>query len=373
MKPNPYIRRMFAGANTSEGFVNFFGEILAANTNRVFIIKGGPGVGKSTFMKKTGQELLSKGYDLEYFHCSSDPDSLDALAVPQLKAAVMDGTSPHIMDPLYPGAVEELICFGNHWNDEVIVSNRKYIIECVEHGKWLFKTAYALLKEASIAYNQWKSNVFECLDKTKYQHKVNLFVNQLFRTLENGGNNSGTRHYFACAITPLGIRDHAAALFRQGMQIYPIYGEPGCGTREVMRRIAQIAQWQGYFTERFHCPIEPEELDMVLIPGLNAAVISICEPVRSSIPDVAEADLKEGLNLTDCLLSGTFFEKYRTAAADARERFTTLMEKAIKYIARAKAVHDELEGYYVPAVDFDKIEQLRCQVVQRILKYEWDN
>lgn len=55
MKPNPYIRRMFAGANTSEGFVNFFGEILAANTNRVFIIKGGPGVGKSTFMKKTGQ------------------------------------------------------------------------------------------------------------------------------------------------------------------------------------------------------------------------------------------------------------------------------------------------------------------------------
>ena len=130
--------------------------------------------------------------------------------------------------------------------------------------------------------------MFECLDKTKYQHKVNLFVNQLFRTLENGGNNSGTRHYFACAITPLGIRDHAAALFRQGMQIYPIYGEPGCGTRGSYEKNSTNSSVAGaIFTERFHCPLEPEEADMVLIPGLNAAVISIWEPVRSSIPDVS--------------------------------------------------------------------------------------
>ena len=93
MKQNPYVRHMFAGANTTEGFVSFFDEILKVNTNKVFIIKGGPGVGKSTFMKKISQDLLEKGYTLECFNCSSDPASLDALAVPDLKVAIMDGTA----------------------------------------------------------------------------------------------------------------------------------------------------------------------------------------------------------------------------------------------------------------------------------------
>ena len=373
MKPNSHIRCMFAGANTSAGFVNFFGEILAANTNRVFIIKGGPGVGKSTFMKKIGQDLASKGYDLEYFYCSSDPASLDAIAVPRLKIAVMDGTSPHVVEPRYPGAVEELISFGTYWDDEVIVSNRKYIIECVEHGKWLFRTAYNLLKEAGMAYDEWKNQIAECLDKNRYRLKVNMFIARIFEAWESGGNNSGSRHYFASAITPLGIMDYAATLFGHGMQIYPIYGEPGCGGREVISRIAEIAQWQGYFTERFHCPVEPEELDIVHIPDLNAAVINVWEPVRSCIPEISGVNLQEGLDLRDCLLADPAYGKYRKAAAEARERFTALLDRAVKYIARAKAVHDELEGYYVSAVDFEKLEQVRCQLVQKMLKYENSN
>ena len=150
-----------------------------------------------------------------------------------------------------------------------------------------FQDGVCLLKEASIAYNQWKSNVFECLDKTKYQHKVNLFVNQLFRTLENGEITVEPGIILPVPLRPWGYGP-CCRLFRQGMQIYPIYGEPGCGTREVMRRIAQIAQWQGYFTEDSTALLSPKSWIWCSYSRLNAAVISIWEPVRSSIPDVAE-------------------------------------------------------------------------------------
>jgi hypothetical protein len=360
---------MFAGANTPQGFVNFFGEILETNTNRIFIIKGGPGVGKSTFMKKIGQDLLERGYDLEYFYCSSDPYSLDAVAVPALKVAIMDGTAPHVMDPQYPGAVEEIIYFGNYWDDSVLVANRESIIECTDKIKNLFKTAYTLLKEARIVYDEWKGYIKECVDKVKYQQLVDTFIRKIFKKFDVLGKDSGSRHYFACAITPFGIQDYAATLLKPGMEVYPIYGEPGLGAKELLNRVVQIAQWQGLFTENSHCTLEPEDLDMVIIPGLNIAVVNIWEPFRSAASGICGLNLSEGIDLSICLIEGSVSEKYKIAVAEARERFHELLNKAIHYIAQAKAIHDELERYYIPAMDFKKIEQVRRQIVERMLEY----
>ena len=91
----------------------------------------------------------------------------------------MDGTAPHVMEPRYPGAVDQLLNFGEYWDDELIAPNRDRIIECAEHGSWLFNTAYSQLREGRIAYNEWKSHIAKCLDRSKYQHMVNSFVNEL--------------------------------------------------------------------------------------------------------------------------------------------------------------------------------------------------
>lgn len=46
-------RHMFAGRNTAEGFFSYYDHIMPQEkAERIIILKGGPGVGKSTFMKK---------------------------------------------------------------------------------------------------------------------------------------------------------------------------------------------------------------------------------------------------------------------------------------------------------------------------------
>lgn len=363
------IRSMFAGGNTPYGFVNYFGEILKYNTNRIFIIKGGPGVGKSTFMKKISKDLLDRGYEVEYFYCSSDPNSLDAIAVPGLKVAIMDGTAPHVMDPRYPGAVDEIIYFGHYWDDDVLVANKEHIIECTNRIKDLFNTAYSQLKEAKIAYDEWEGYVKSCVDRFEYQRQVELLIAKVFKRFDVLGNEGGARHYFACAITPFGIKDYAETLLEPGMDVYPVYGGPGSGAKEVLDRIAQIAEWQGLFTERAHCPIDPEYLDMVIIPDLNVAVINIWEPFRSAMPRSQGINLREGVDLSTCFDESRLDEKRKKALLNARERFLGLLDQAVSHIAQAKAVHDELEGYYISAMDFEKIERVAEQTVQRMLKY----
>ncbi len=90
------IRHMFPGGNTSQGFFSYYDYILRQEeATRIICIKGGPGVGKSTFMKKIGEEMQDRGYEVEYMHCSSDNYSLDGVVIPTIKVALLDGTAPH--------------------------------------------------------------------------------------------------------------------------------------------------------------------------------------------------------------------------------------------------------------------------------------
>ena len=72
------IKGYFACANSSRGFCNYF-ESNLQGLERLYILKGGPGTGKSTLMKEIGADFYDLGYDIEFIYCSSDPSSLDGV------------------------------------------------------------------------------------------------------------------------------------------------------------------------------------------------------------------------------------------------------------------------------------------------------
>jgi len=87
---------VFPGGNTSKGFYSLYRYILGQDeARRIICIKGGPGTGKSSLMKKVGGFFNERGYDIEYHHCSSDNSSLDGVVIKGLNVAILDGTSPH--------------------------------------------------------------------------------------------------------------------------------------------------------------------------------------------------------------------------------------------------------------------------------------
>ena len=89
-------RHLFPGGNTTKGFYSFYNYILTQEeADRIICLKGGPGTGKSSFMKKIGTHFKTLGYTIEYHHCSSDNNSLDGVVIKELNIALLDGTSPH--------------------------------------------------------------------------------------------------------------------------------------------------------------------------------------------------------------------------------------------------------------------------------------
>lgn len=88
----------FFGASTPDGSVNYIDNITENLDKRLFI-KGRPGTGKSTFLKRLAKMANEKGFDTEIYYCSFDKDSLDMVVVPQLSFCVFDSTAPHEMFP----------------------------------------------------------------------------------------------------------------------------------------------------------------------------------------------------------------------------------------------------------------------------------
>lgn len=86
----------FLGANSPSGFYSLYDQLIDRETARgLYILKGGAGCGKSSFMRRVARHAEAAGYRAEYILCSGDPDSLDAVVFPELKTALVDGTAPH--------------------------------------------------------------------------------------------------------------------------------------------------------------------------------------------------------------------------------------------------------------------------------------
>ena len=86
------------GANSGEGFYSLYDQLLHARLDDLLIIKGGPGCGKSSFMRAVAKELAAAGEETVYVNCSGDPDSLDGALFPSIKTGLVDGTSPHVSE-----------------------------------------------------------------------------------------------------------------------------------------------------------------------------------------------------------------------------------------------------------------------------------
>src|SRR5699024_9104345 len=88
--------RMF-GTNTADGVVNVASELMNPISKR-YILKGRAGTGKSVFMKRVAKACEQRGLDVELYHCSFDPSSIDMVLVRDY-FCVMDGTAPHEFEP----------------------------------------------------------------------------------------------------------------------------------------------------------------------------------------------------------------------------------------------------------------------------------
>ncbi|PLR96548.1 PRK06851 family protein [Bacillus sp. T33-2] len=355
------ILNYFAGGNTARGFYSLY-ESSLKDLDRLFILKGGPGTGKSSLMKKIGSEWLKNGFNIVYLHCSSDNDSIDGLIIPAINAGVVDGTAPHVIEPKAPGAVEEYVNLGEAWNSSQLKENRAKIEELTSSIRQSFETAYSHFAEALNIHDEWEKFYIDNMDFKKADQLTNELIDNFFgdQQLEK---SSRVAHRFLGAATPNGAVDFVPNLTEGLTKRYLIKGRPGSGKSTMLKKLAAVAENRGFDVEVYHCGFDPSSLDMVILRELGIAIFDSTAP-HEYFPSWENDEI---IDLYKKLIIPGTDEKYAEELEEVAARYKAKMKEATAALANAKNLHDVLEDIYVEAMDFEKINAITEKIHQEFL------
>ena len=340
-------KHYFPGGNTPKGFYSYYSNILDKDSiGHLAVIKGGPGTGKSTFMKTLGKRLEESGEAVTYLHCSSDPASLDGLFLPRYNSAIIDGTAPHTTDPRYPGGADILLNFCEFIHEDKMVLQTELLRGWGEKISDCFSAGYSYLKAASAVRQLMESKSRSCLQ----MDEVTRFVSGLIKRL-NGYSGKGTEKIcFLSAITPAGFKHYLTEALN-GRFVILLRAEAGDDTASVMEGLRNACRQRRINMEVFPCPMNPEVAEHIVFPDANLALTVANEYHTANSPDEV------------VYFSDFCSREYNNASEQIRYR--NLISSAMEQFFKAKAFHDELEALYIPNVDFSGIVNME----ERALKF----
>ncbi len=329
--------RFFAGGNTSEGFFSCFPNILPEpEQKRMFYVKGGPGVGKSSLMKRMGAAFEEKGHPVEYFYCSSDPDSLDGLSVPDLGVAMMDGTSPHVYDPVAPGARDTLVSLGDFLDEAALRPHLSDIRGLMGEISGRFARCYQYLRAAAAVRQA------ACRGEEQPARITTLAEELTEEYLPLRGGRGKRRDLFGAAFTPRGFVSHVQTLPSQTkVAVEAPFGQSADG---LLRALLEKTLSRGLDAVALRDPLVPGQLAHVAIPAHG--ILFTTDPVEGAARTVAAEAL---MALKDTSEKEQGFD---------RNAYELLIQRAIEQLKAAKALHDDLETFYVKNMDFLRWEKL---------------
>ncbi|MGN1002072.1 MAG: hypothetical protein ACI4PC_04810 [Oscillospiraceae bacterium] len=333
--------RYFLGANSKDGFISLYDSFVdLAAGDFLWVIKGGPGCGKSSFMKRIGRTAEEKGLPVEYIHCSGDPDSLDGVWLPSLRTGYVDGTAPHVMEAVYPGAASLYLDLGTFYDAGALEQELDQVVDLNRRYKALYNAAYAQLAAAGALDVRACPGLWGEAEKEKLLRKAAGFAAREFR----GGRDGGTvRQRFLSAISCRGRVFFRETLESQCDRLCWLDNGLGMGWF-FLDALAGLALEKGLSVTLCRDPLFPEKTEALLLPELSLGLVAGEAPAGSPV--------YRHMRL-DALAGKSRLAEERPRLRALRKEQAALLSAAMGTLAQAKELHDRLEQVYNPHVDFD--------------------
>ena len=333
-------RSYFAAANGYTGFRSYFDNIFNSERfKRIFVLKGGPGTGKSTLMKRIVDFATSADLDCDMIYCSSDPDSLDGVIVytKRGKYAVIDGTAPHQRDAVIPGAIDIIVNLGDNFDITLLESRRDEILSLDKMKKGAYTIAYNYLHTAGEIRKKINELVAENFNYKKAMHIASKI--ESFSPTESDSTQIALRRAF-CKLGYYTLDDYTSTntIFR----ISGRYGEEMMFLQLFLDKIRQKAKLISFD------PLNKNAPDGIVLNNISY----ICTSDQGAEFDAGE-----------CLKSTANRDELNTL----KEMHDSILVIAQRYFEKAALLHSDLEAIYRSSIDFTKNDIAINGIIKYIL------
>lgn len=340
---------LFAAANSGKGFISFFDDIFSRpGIERRYVIKGGPGTGKSSFLKRIAKDAEGRGFGVEYYRCSSDPDSLDGIVVDG-RIALLDGTAPHTVDTDLPGVRDEIVNLGAFWDADALKARRREISLLGEEKSAAYRRAYRFLGACDDLYFVNRDLV---LPAVKHE-KISRAVAKILRDIPDGEEFS----LLPGLVDSVGVRGRVRfdSYERVAKTCYAIEDYYNTGAL-FLRALITAGMRKECAMRVSYNPIHIGEPDAVYF----------CDT------DVCFVLLSEGTDAENVISMKRFVDSGRLRDVRGKVRvqkrlYDSLLQSACDAFAEAGAYHMAIEQIYGACMDFDAEARFTRSFCQKIV------
>lgn len=344
------IKSFFLGANSKDGFASLYGGFCRAAGDYLSVIKGGPGTGKSGFMRAVGRAAEARGLDVEYVLCSGDPDSLDGVYIPALRRGWVDGTAPHAAEPSHFGVDGDYVNLAQFCTVPLDEGERGAVKALYDDYRREYAAAYGYLASAWEVRRAYLPQLFtgELADAMRRRIGNILRRCRVRDAHEDGAARHCARylHGYTCK----GEIWLGEEITRAAGTVYLIDDGYG-GAAAALTIAAEEADALGASAIYCRDPLDKARLDALILPKWGVAFASAgydAAPARHIRLDAA--------------IDPAAIQGRRGEIREGRQIEARLKNAAISHLAEAKRKHDELEAHYTRRIDFAALTEYteRC-------------
>lgn len=349
----------FMGANTPSGFYSLFDGLYNPYGDWVaYIIKGGPGTGKSGVMKKVAKAMEEKGLFVERILCSSDPDSLDGIIIPEIRACMADGTSPHTVEPKFPGAVEEIVNLGEYWDSNVLRENAQNIRDTALENTSCHKRCTEFLSAVGMLRDDTMKIAAAFTDKGRIRNYASRFAAKEFGPVRGKIGKESKR--FLSAVTPKGVFFNTGTVVNLCEKVIVIEDDYGAVSSYLLDCLRSYAIACGLEVITCMCPLAPtSKIEHLIIPEIGMGIVTSNTAHPATFEPSRHINSKRFMDM-DSLKKHKYTIGFNNRAGDE------LLYEAVSILEQAKEIHDDLEKYYVAAMDFEKVGNKTQSIIESL-------
>lgn len=334
--------KYFLGANTKNGFYSLYSGFPPDKDAILHIIKGGPGTGKSGFMRAIGSRAEELGMDVEYVLCSGDPDSLDGVYIPSLHQAWADGTAPHALEPGCFGVNGDYVNLGQFCRTPIPAADTAKVTCLTAAYRAEYKRAYSYLAAAAELRRAALPPMFDEMGLAAIRKRVSGILSR--HTSKKCKLNYVNRYYLS-AISCKGFYRLPESIINLCKLVYRFDGKFG-GDEFALKYAAEEACNRSLPLIICPSPLDPERIDAVMLPFHSLAFVS------------SEWDIDNAHTVQlDRYALPELRKENRAPLRRTMQIYDASTAFAVERLRAAKELHDELESVYYQYMDFPALTE----------------
>ncbi len=345
----------FLGGASPEGFETDFWN--GQRHCYGILLKGGPGTGKSTLMKRIAAAFPDE--DVSVYHCASDPRSLDAVVLEQRGIYAADATAPHEAGTPLPGVTGEVVDLAAG----ICAEKMQGSAEAVRALYAANQAAHLQARKGFAGIAALEAQIMEAGEQALLKSKLQRYAEGLAgRILPKKNGTQGRLLYRQrIAVTP----DGRQAFLPQDFDLIVLSDPARTAAVMLLRLLAEAAAERGLTAELTRSLTRADRAAVMLVLPEQKLVLA----AEDALPRDAETVPVTVLQLrrfydADLLRQHRALIRFCTkSAAAAEEQTAALLRDALR-------IHDELEAHYIRVLDTERLDRTADALIDRLKHYQ---